>query len=606
MADLMKLLLFLLLSLPAFAQVESVKMHFGDDMRWADPNFDDSGWMDGNTFISNITENLLYTRSWVRYKVRVPMKFLDLVVGSTVPVCEVYVEGRLIGSGGSLPPRFQDAASGYHAWPVPAEMAVPGRVLTVVLRIWRFPGWDLRRLTSQRVAPELSVHNAVETPLYVSGFRSILRGREWAMAVTLLVLLFLLMGGRTQWTQKEFQLLAAYLLVHLANAAIYVSSYYLPLGNRNFAYTSLCYPIFFGLQLELIAHFASVRPAWWLRAAQALNWLTILPVAWAGFQIDAPSWLPLWGSFYIWISIVNLAAAIAVVASQPAKGIATRLLPLVMLIIFVFDARNKFNQKGVNIGDVTFNLIILDNIFFVAVLVAVRMHRLRRSEETAARLEGQFAAARSVQEMLLTGGGNTSPYYEIETVYRPAEQVGGDFFRIIDLANGGRLVVVGDVSGKGLRAAMLVSVIAGILLNRKSDDPAGVLDEMNRSLNGQMDGGFVTCCCALFESDGTVRIANAGQLAPYWNGSEMEVPSGLPLGVTDNASYEAATLQLLPGGRLVFLSDGVVEAANEKGELYGFDRTREISGQSAEAIAEVAKAWGQNDDITVVTVRRTK
>jgi serine phosphatase RsbU (regulator of sigma subunit) len=118
-----------------------------------------------------------------------------------------------------------------------------------------------------------------------------------------------------------------------------------------------------------------------------------------------------------------------------------------------------------------------------------------------------------------------------------------------------------------------------------------------------MDGRFATCCCALLARDGTLRIANAGHLSPYCDGHEVEVPGGLPLGLSEDISYEEVRVDVRPGARLVFLSDGVVEARNRKsGELYGFDRTRIISLQPAERIADDAQRFGQEDDITVIGI----
>ena len=98
-----------------------------------------------------------------------------------------------------------------------------------------------------------------------------------------------------------------------------------------------------------------------------------------------------------------------------------------------------------------------------------------------------------------------------------------------------------------------------------------------------------------------MRIANAGNPAPYCDGREVETEPGLPLGIAAGMEYTSLTVQ---GERLTFVSDGVLEAANAKRELFGFERTREISTKSAAEIADAARAWGQNDDITVVTVRR--
>ena len=99
---------------------------------------------------------------------------------------------------------------------------------------------------------------------------------------------------------------------------------------------------------------------------------------------------------------------------------------------------------------------------------------------------------------------------------------------------------------------------------------------------------------------------NAGHLTPYKKGVEIKVESGMPLGVALDSGYPETRLQLEPGDSLTFLSDGVVEAQTASGEMFGFDRTREISGQSARAIAERARSFGQADDITVLTVSRVE
>jgi serine phosphatase RsbU (regulator of sigma subunit) len=102
--------------------------------------------------------------------------------------------------------------------------------------------------------------------------------------------------------------------------------------------------------------------------------------------------------------------------------------------------------------------------------------------------------------------------------------------------------------------------------------------------------------------EGLVTLANAGHLPPYLNGREIAMPGSLPLGIVAGARYERITLKLAPGDRLTFVSDGVVEAQSKSGELFGFDRTRDISHHSAPSIANAARAFGQHDDITVVTL----
>ena len=148
---------------------------------------------------------------------------------------------------------------------------------------------------------------------------------------------------------------------------------------------------------------------------------------------------------------------------------------------------------------------------------------------------------------------------------------------------------------------MQVSATLGMLRRESSSSPGAILAGLNEGLAGYLGGGFVTCCCARFDADGTVTLANAGHPLPYCDGREVEVESGLPLGLISGVQYAETVTS---GERFTLVSDGVVEAANGGGELFGFERTCEISGKSAAEIAEAAKAWGQNDDITVVTVGR--
>lgn len=135
-------------------------------------------------------------------------------------------------------------------------------------------------------------------------------------------------------------------------------------------------------------------------------------------------------------------------------------------------------------------------------------------------------------------------------------------------------------------------------------DPAELLDHLNERLLGRTKGGFSTTVAARIAAAGMVTIANAGHLPPYLDGREVELPAALPLGILKGSRYETTRFTLAPGSRLTFYTDGVVEAQNPKGELFGFERGRSISTRPAGAIVEEAKKFGQSDDITVVTVER--
>jgi phosphoserine phosphatase RsbU/P len=163
-------------------------------------------------------------------------------------------------------------------------------------------------------------------------------------------------------------------------------------------------------------------------------------------------------------------------------------------------------------------------------------------------------------------------------------------------------VTLGDVAGHGLQAAMNVSMLMGALRRSEEKSPARILESLNRVLIGSES--FTTCQVAWFGPDGEVVVANAGHLPPYLNTQEVRLPGGLPLGVLGENTYDEVRLYLHPGDRLLMMSDGVVEARHGSGELFGFDRVHNLSNQSAFYIADAAKAFGQEDDITVLTIRR--
>jgi len=253
--------------------------------------------------------------------------------------------------------------------------------------------------------------------------------------------------------------------------------------------------------------------------------------------------------------------------------------------------------------------ISLDNVSGIlcstslAIVILLRSSTMSRRQ---AQLESELEAAQQVQQVLVPEQIGEVPGFSVECVYLPAQQVGGDFFQIIPDGEGGLLVVVGDVAGKGLPAAMLVSVLVGAIRASAvfTHDPAQLLANLNDRLVGRADGGFSTALVAHIADDGLVTIANAGHLSPYLDGREVDLPGELPLGVAAGVTYGLTEFTFDPDSRLTFYSDGVVEAQNTKGELLGFDRSRELSMQSATDIAAAARNFGQQDDITVLTIQR--
>lgn len=238
-------------------------------------------------------------------------------------------------------------------------------------------------------------------------------------------------------------------------------------------------------------------------------------------------------------------------------------------------------------------------ILAIIIIIFARFLRIHRDQERAS---SELAAARSVQELMIPMEKVATPGFEVDSIYNPANEVGGDFFHIQSTSDGGLLVVIGDVAGKGLKAAMNVSMLMGALRRSSERSPAKILESLNRVLTG--NESYTTCQAAWFGANGELVVANAGHVPPYLNSQEIALPGGLPLGVLPEMKYEEVRLYLHPGDRILLLSDGVLEARTPSGELFGFDRVHNLSNQSAFYIAEAAKDFGQEDDITVLTVRR--
>jgi Stage II sporulation protein E (SpoIIE) len=238
----------------------------------------------------------------------------------------------------------------------------------------------------------------------------------------------------------------------------------------------------------------------------------------------------------------------------------------------------------------------------VIALFGYIFHQQRIAADERAEMRGELSAARQVQHLLIPDKMLVAPGVTVSSAFLPASEVGGDFYLCRALSNGAQRVLLGDVSGKGVAAALTSALLLGAADRCDDLQPAAVLKELNAALRHSGIEGFTTCLCADLSATGVLLIANAGQVPPYRNGQEIEIPAGLPLGVDAAVEYAESSLQLSPGDKLTFLSDGVVEARNAVGELFGFERTRQLSSRAAQQIADAAVQFGQQDDITVLTL----
>ncbi len=253
----------------------------------------------------------------------------------------------------------------------------------------------------------------------------------------------------------------------------------------------------------------------------------------------------------------------------------------------------------------------LDHIAYAALAIVIFVLLLRRLQQSLHRqrqMAHDVKQAQEVQQVILPERSLALPGFAIQSEYRPAREVGGDFFQIIpQKSDGSLLIVAGDVTGKGLKAGMLVALLVGAIRSTAdwSADPVVILRALNQRLMGRGDAQ-ATCLALRIEADGSATLANAGHLPPYLNGKPVEVEGSLPLGMIDAPEFPVLRFRLEQGDRLMLLSDGIAEATNANGQLFGFERVQELiaTASSAAHVAGVAQRFGQEDDISVIAVTR--
>jgi hypothetical protein len=272
-----------------------------------------------------------------------------------------------------------------------------------------------------------------------------------------------------------------------------------------------------------------------------------------------------------------------------------------MMVFFVSGAAS-FSGHISNFASFLVSVELFVTLCVIILLMGLLLRDQQRNARERAELAGEMASAREIQQYLIPEKLPVTPGLAIQSVYLPSREVGGDFFQILpDAHDGSTLIVVGDVAGKGLKAGMLSALIVGAIRTafKFTSDPGAILALLNERLQGR---GLVTCLAMRIDRDGSVELANAGHLPPYIDGKELAMDGALPLGALPDISFPTFPFQLNQGKSMLLISDGVVEAQNQRGELFGFDRMAAISKQSAESIAQAAQAFGQEDDITVLTL----
>ena len=605
----------------------------GDDPLWADPAFDDSSWPSVSLSTSLAEQGIdTYTGyAWYRLKVQPqqlaqfsnlasgqPLSFL--VSSNSVGQLAAYVNG--IASGHTK--GMTDSPSEYQSPPFLVELTPAASGATVIaIRTWAGPETTVSHGLLHKVEVGAANDMAERHAMAI--------GRQWnEYVISDLVVAFLfvcvaVLGGFLYLAQRHHleYLWLALLCLSVAAGGTADSAFgmaIMPLSVYRI-FTMFTGRIFMAITLEFVLHFTGTKSRKFVRAVQIGILLT---------------------PFVYFIRLVLLYQVLSVAAEVLFCGLVVVLLfqawrkgrseAGVMLLPFflaatadsvntVLDfAANRhwlpdgFGSHRFYFGPIEFGIGTVAYTVFLGSLIAVILYRFVRISQEEQRSAAEISAARSVQALLIPTQLPSNRNFMLESAYLPVNGVGGDFFQVLPLKDDSLLIVVGDVSGKGLQAAMNSSTLVGALRNELSHDPATVLNHLNHVLIGavaspgtavkELDCApcFATCLCARVYPDGTTTVANAGHLNPYRDGREIALAGSLPLGVIADVEYDQATFHLHRGDRLVFLSDGVVEATNAEGELFGFERTQQVSNESARYIAQTAQRFGQTDDITVVSL----
>lgn len=281
---------------------------------------------------------------------------------------------------------------------------------------------------------------------------------------------------------------------------------------------------------------------------------------------------------------------------------------------------------GLNRQEYTHEDLVLLNSLAAQVAPALRVAQMVQEQQEQVRererIEQELRTAQAIQHAFLPKDVPVLPGWQIAPYYHPAREVGGDFYDFLLFADGRLGLIIGDVTGKGIPAALVMATVHTMLRTAVQEiaSPGAVLARVNDLLAAEIPAGmFVTCFYALLDpKNGRLWYANAGHEPPYrqdgQNAAELWA-TGMPLGLMPGSCYEEYEAALAPGESLLFYSDGLVEAHNAQHEMFGFQRLQTLLARNAGAASRIdfllrelnnftGEGWEQEDDVTLVTLQR--
>lgn len=615
---------------------------------WAEPNFDDSGWENVDLTPEAGSENPVtgtngYVPGWTArghagysgyawYRIRVQIqsdKGVKLALAGPTEADDAYQvfdNGALLGSFGNFgrgnPGIFYSQPMMF-SLPQGSSSSVAGSTHVLAFRVWMRPQtlFQAGAPGGFESAPSIGDASAVAAHYQVQ-FDDLIRAYLWQPLVAGvfgflgLVALSLVLADRSDHVYLWIGALLLMIAVDAFSGTLSTWTLWVNAIYDNVSHNVILFSLqYAGWVMVWRSWFRQRRPAWMPWSLIPLVLVLMLSSAFSQNVFFAESASAIAASHAISL-VVRLILTLFLI-SIVMKGIREQgmegwlVLPVVLLA-----AAAEFNGELSSLGlptrwfpfHVQFTLQVVSELLLVLVLAVLLVRRLVLSLRRQRQMALDVKQAQEVQQVILPEARTSVPGFAIESEYRPAREVGGDFFQIIPGAGDGSLLIVtGDVAGKGLQAGMLVALLVGAIrmAAEVNPDPAFVLHALNRRLLGRGDAR-ATCLALRITRDGAVTLANAGHIPPYLNGEPVAIDGSLPLGVMEELDCSMLQLRLKEADRLVLLSDGVTEAMSPEGELFGFERVQALirTRPSAATIAETAQAFGQIDDISVIAVTR--
>ena len=615
------------------------QFHLGDDPHWASPSWDDMGWSAiGADEPWGAQQHPSYAGfAWYRRHLDIlpnpgATGQYRLLIPHAEDAYEVYWNGALMGRYGKLPP----GASWYYN-EFPRTFPLIGSAVGVLaIRVWKAPldAFSLAEsgglydaplvgdpdtvalreaaITWDYVREELFDYSLILLRAFITVLCVVLWSRNRREQLFIWVGVFTAMPVALRMLERLFLIPFSYEVARCINQPLYV-----------LYAVSLWFLLVWLLQLN-------ENPAV-MRWTKTLAWVTLAVGAADGILAfywgSATVWMQ-WadGVLVVFILLAELFPFVLIAiglrrrlyVSRWAVALAAFMLQMLHTIADTSALGQRYTHWSLFADLIDHPLFTIQGVdfppekitsiaLFAAIVFALYRYILEQQARRAA-LEQEMQSAREIQQVLIPETLPSLEGYAVTSAYTPALEVGGDFFQILRTPDGSTIVALGDVSGKGLKAAMNVATIVGVLRAQAGTtaSPAEILVALNRCMTGRMQGGFATSIVFRLDPDGTVTLANAGHLPPFLNGKEFPLDPSLPLGLIHHTLYIELAMKLQPGDQMSFYTDGLLEARNSSGELYGFDRLYTLLADrpTAQQATEAAIQFGQDDDITVLTLTR--